>query len=123
MANWIKEKETDIKLDSVFTSLKSLFSDGSIKSISSLIEYSPSKLAKLLKMSYNTFLIKIHSPWKFSTEQILLLSYTLGIDPVIINDIIQKEAEEHVIKEFNKYLGKIKKEKTIREPKNTASKS
>ena len=117
MANWKKEKETDVKLDSVFTSLKSLFSDGSITSISSLIDYSPSKLAKLLKMSYNTFLIKIHSPWKFSNEHILLLSYTIGIDPSIIIDIIQKESEEHINNEFNKYVEKIKNTNTIKKAK------
>ncbi|UZJ63207.1 hypothetical protein OKW96_11830 [Sphingobacterium sp. KU25419] len=114
-----KRKESDVKLDSVFTSLKSLFSDGSINTISSLIDYSPSKLAKLLKMSYNTFLIKIHSPWKFSNEHILLLAYTIGIDPNIILNIIQKESEEHINNEFKKYLEKIKKRKLVEKLKNS----
>lgn len=71
MTTWRYKFETDVKLHLAFIALKSLFTDGTIKNMSSLLD-SPTKIAGLLRMNYKSFLIKNPQPWKFSIEQILL---------------------------------------------------
>lgn len=110
MATWKNKFETDIKLDGAFVALKSLFTDGTIKKMSSLLDFSPTKLAGLLRMNYKSFLIKIHQPWKFSTEHILILSYVIDIDPTYIFDVIQSESQKHLIALSENYVNKLKKE-------------
>ncbi|GAA0884255.1 hypothetical protein [Sphingobacterium siyangense] len=110
MATWKTKFETDIKLDGAFVALKSLFTDGTIKKMSSLLDYSPTKIASLLRMNYNSFLIKVHQPWKFSTEHILLLSFIIDIDPTYIFNVIQSESHKHLKTLSNNYIDKLKKE-------------
>lgn len=108
MANWDNKFTTDIKLDPSFKALKSLLMDGTIKSITSFIDYSPTKIASLLRMSYKSYHLKIHEPWKFSLEQILLLSYIIDIDPKYIFDIIQSESQKHIKGLASNYVAKLK---------------
>ncbi|WP_312339811.1 hypothetical protein [Sphingobacterium sp.] len=110
MATWRYKFETDVKLDGAFIALKSLFTDGTIKNMSSLLDYSPTKIAGLLRMNYKSFLIKIHQPWKFSTEHILLLSFIIDIDPTYIFNVIQSESQKHLKILSDNYIDKIKKE-------------
>lgn len=108
MAIWENKFKTDIKIDPVFAALKSLLSDGSITKMTSFVDYSPTKLMTVLKMNHQTFIDKCKEPWKFSTEHILILSYIIDIDPVIIFEIIQKESLEHLNERANQYINKIK---------------
>ncbi|ERJ57346.1 hypothetical protein [Sphingobacterium paucimobilis] len=111
MAIWENKFTTEIKLDPVFAALKSLISDGTITEMISLREYSPTKLMAVLKMNHQTFIEKCEEPWKFSTEHILLLSYIIDIDPILLFEIIQKESLNHLKKQAGVYLDKIQKKK------------
>lgn len=110
MATWKIKFEANVKLDGAFIALKSLFTDGTIKEMSSLLDYSPTKIAGLLRMNYKSFLIKIHQPWKFSTEHILLLSFVIDIDPTYIFNVIQSQSHKHLKTLSDNYIDKLKKE-------------
>ena len=110
MATWKTKLESNVKLDGAFIALKSLFTDGTIKEMSSLLDYSPTKIAGLLRMNYKSFLIKIHQPWKFSTEHILLLSFVIDIDPTYIFNVIQSQSHKHLKTLSDNYIDKLKKE-------------
>lgn len=111
MAIWENSFTTNIKLDPVFAALKSLFSDGSITTMKSLPEYSPTKIMAVLKMNHQTYIDKCKELWKFSTEHILLLSYIIDIDPAILFEIIQKESLKHLKEQADLYINKIKDKK------------
>lgn len=108
MAEW-KNIDASEKLDPAFAAIRSLFLDGSIDTMYKLIDHNPTKIARLLSMSYKTFITKLQEPWKFSTMQILLLAYTTRINPEIINNIIQKESEKAVKTKYNSFKEKEKK--------------
>lgn len=92
MAEWSKTNNEKIK--PAFAAIRSLFLDGTIDKMYKLINYNPTKVAKLFSMSYKTFHEKLREPWRFSTFHILLLAKILEIDPEVINRIIQTEAED-----------------------------
>lgn len=108
MAEW-NDIDTSEKLDPAFAAIRSLFLDGSIDTMYKLIHHNPTKIARLLSMSYKTLITKLQEPWKFSTMQILLLAYTTRIDPEIINNIIQKESEKAVKTKHRSFKEKEKK--------------
>lgn len=108
MAEW-KNINTSEKIDPAFAAIRSLFLDGSIDTMYKLIDHNPTKIARLLSMSYKTLITKLQEPWKFSTMHILLLAYTTRIDPEIINNIIQSESEKAVKAKFSIFKLKEKK--------------
>jgi len=109
MAEW-----SDIsgeKIEPAFAAIRSLFLDGTINRMYKLIDYNPTKVARLLSMSYKTYHDKLEQPWKFSTYQILILARITRLDPEVINKIIQEEAHsilDEGIKEYREKERKLK---------------
>lgn len=104
MAQWknIDQKE----MDAAFKAIQSLFLTGSIEKMYQLIDHKPTKIAKLLGMSYKGLHEKLREPSKFTQLHILTLSYAVNIDPNIINDVIQKESLKKVVEKIKKFKAK-----------------
>lgn len=107
MAEW-KNISCD-KLDPTFAAIRSLFLDGTINKMYKLIDYNPTKVARLFSMSYKTYHEKLKQPWKFSSFHIMILARITGIDPEVINKIIQEEALTTLDKGIEAY--KLKEQK------------
>lgn len=95
MADWNKNFE-NINLDPDFLAIRSLFESGYIKRMALLKEQSPTKIAKLLGLQYNSYLDKLDFPEKFLVKHIYLLALSCQIDPNIIFNIIQKETQTRI---------------------------
>jgi hypothetical protein len=92
MANWKKKFKEDIS-DGDFLAIKSLFEAGHIKKMALLKEQSPTKVAKLLGLQYNSYLDKLDNPEKFTVKHIFTLALVCQMDPCLIFDIIQLEVQ------------------------------
>lgn len=68
-----------------------------------LVNRSPTKIAELLGINYDSYHDKLQNPEKFTTFHINTMAYVFKIDPNIINDIIQKEILEKVIAKVSKF--------------------
>lgn len=118
MAEWTKIDKLE-KIDPAFSAIKSQLLDGTIDTMYKLIDYNPTKIGRLLSMSYKTLITKLQEPWKFSTLNILVLAYALRVDPDIIYNIIQKESENVVcakIEAFKIREQKLKENATSKKP-------
>jgi len=102
MANWEKNVELE-GMDPDFLSIRSIFISGSMSNMYQLVNYSPTKISKLLGLNYDAYHTKLANPEKFSVLHINILSYVLQIDPTIINDIIQKEIKDKVLEKIKKF--------------------
>jgi len=103
------------KIEPAFAAIRSLFLDGTINRMYKLIDFNPTKVARLLSMSYKTYHEKLEEPWKFSTYHILILARITGLDPEVINKIIQEEAHSILdkgIKDYREKERKLKEAKT-----------
>lgn len=104
MAQWKNIDQKDI--DASFKAIQSLFVTGSIEKMYQLIDHKPTKIAKLLGMSYKSLHEKLKEPSKFTQLHILTLSYAIQVDPNIINDVIQKESLKRVVDKIKKFKAK-----------------
>ncbi len=109
MAEW--KKLPDEPIDPDFAAIRSLFLDGTINKMYKLIDYSPSKIIKLLKTTYPLYHDKLKEPWKFGMQHILKLAYAIRVDPQVIIDVIQRESEKNTREEYQNFLDKAKKKK------------
>lgn len=111
MANWENMLEDDESnfVDPKFEDIQSLFLTGKIKKMYQLVKRSPTKIAELLGINYDSYHTKLVSPEKFTTLHINTMAYVFKIDPNIINDIIQKETLEKVLLKVKSYDTRMKK--------------
>jgi hypothetical protein len=105
MANWKESIELE-KMDPDFLSIRSIFISGSLSSMYQLVKHSPTKVSKLLGLNYDAYHTKLVNPEKFSVLHINVLAYAIQIDPTVIYDIIQKEAEQKILEKIKKYKDK-----------------
>ncbi|OAQ41968.1 hypothetical protein A5893_02285 [Pedobacter psychrophilus] len=92
MANWTYKFNEDIR-DGDFLAIKSLFEAGHVRKMALLKEQSPTKIAKLLGLQYNSYLDKLDNPEKFTVKHIFKIALVCQIDPCLIFDIIQIEVQ------------------------------
>lgn len=105
MANWEKfknEEEGDF-IDPKFEDIQSLFLAGKIKNLYQLVKRSPTRIADLLGINYDSYHAKLLNPDKFTTLHINTMAYAFQIDPNIIHDIIQYEIADKVKLKIDKF--------------------
>jgi hypothetical protein len=95
MAEWGFENITFI--DSKFEDIHILFLSGKITTMYQLVSRSPTKVAKLLGINYDSYHSKLKNPENFTEYHINTLAYAFKIDPDLIHNIIQKEIREKVV--------------------------
>jgi len=104
MADWNFKNEDGI--DTEFENIQLLFLSGKVKHMYELLERSPTKIASLLGLNYNSYHDKLRNPEKFTSLHINTIAYAIRINPDIIHNVIQKEILEQVIQKFEKYKSK-----------------
>lgn len=105
MAEWEKEYNLE-DIDPDFIAIRSLFISGHIKKMKQLEKQSPTKVANLLNLQYNSYHEKLNNPGGFTIGHINLLAYACCLDPTVIHEIIQKEIKEVVKSSFVKFRNK-----------------
>jgi hypothetical protein len=74
-----------MQMDRTYKIGKSLILDGTIKTFADIFEYVPkSRVAKDLKMHYNTLLSRLATPGSFSLNELTAIAELLDIDPMSI---------------------------------------
>ncbi|KHJ37918.1 hypothetical protein PBAC_19300 [Pedobacter glucosidilyticus] len=107
MSEWDEKYDLE-ELSPEFLAIRSLFLTGHIKKMSQLEKQSPTKIASLLKLQYNSYHEKLQNPELFSEFHINLLAYACKINPLIIHDIIQAETKSKVKQAYVNYNKKVK---------------
>ncbi len=110
MAEWTEEYDLD-GLDSDFLAIRSLFVSGHIKKMKQLEKQSPTKIASLLGLNYNSYHEKLKFPESFTAYHINLLAFSCRLDPNIIHNVIQAEIKTRVQAANKKYYDKQKQSK------------
>ena len=103
MANWknkIKNIDTDL------LSVGTLFVSGKIGRMYDISELFPTKISKLLGINSERYSVKLSNPEKFTLSEILRFCYILDIDPILVVNVIQQEAESRLIAKSSQYLRK-----------------
>ena len=90
MADW---KNNDRKIEPDLSSIASLFETKKINRMYVISELFPTKVSRLLGINSDRYSVKLSNPEKFTVAEVLKLAYILGINPSLIIDVIQKEAE------------------------------
>ncbi|RQO74524.1 hypothetical protein DBR43_03795 [Pedobacter sp. KBW06] len=111
MAKWENMLEDDESsfVDPKFEDIQSLFLAGKIKKMYQLVKRSPTKIAELLGINYDSYHTKLMNPEKFTTLHINTMAYVFKIDPNIINDVIQSETLEKVMLKVKNFEEKTNK--------------
>ncbi|WP_412467476.1 hypothetical protein [Pedobacter sp. KLB.chiD] len=102
MTIWKESIELD-KMDPDFISIRSMFISGSISTMYQLVNYSPTKVSKLLGLNYSAYHTKLVNPEQFSILHLNVLAYAIQIDPNIIQNIIQQQIEDKILDKFKKF--------------------
>lgn len=110
MADWTNEYDLE-GLDNDFLVIRSLFVSGHIKKMKQLERQSPTKIATLLGLNYNSYHEKLNSPELFTLFHINLLAYTCRFDPDIIHNVIQSEIRSKIQSANKKYYDKQRQSK------------
>ncbi len=113
MGKWSDDYELE-GLDSDFLAIRSLLISGHIKSMKQLDQQSPTKIALLLGMNYNSYHDKLKSPGLFTQAHINLLAYACRLDPDVIHHIIKTETRKSVELAYAKYEARLKTQKAKR---------
>lgn len=109
MANWdIFNDNNTHPIDPKFEDIQTLFLSGRITSMYQLVKRSPTKVAKLLGINYESYHHKLSNPENFTEYHINLMAYAFRIDPNIIHDVIQKQIIEKVKIKLELFLEKKK---------------
>ncbi len=107
MGEWLDNCDLE-GLDSDFLAIRSLLISGHIKSMRQLDQQSPTKIALLLGMNYNSYHDKLKNPGLFTEAHINLLAYACRLDPAFIHKIIQAEVRKKVEQAYARYEDKLK---------------
>lgn len=90
MADW---KNNDINTAPDLASIALLFEAKKVRRMYDIAGLYPTKISRLLGINTDRYSVKLSNPEKFSVNELLKLAYILSIDPNLILDVIQKEAE------------------------------
>jgi len=98
MANWdtIEKDGERNPINYRFEDIQSAFLTGKISTMYKLVKRSPTKVAELLGMNYDSYHGKLLNPEKFTVLHINVMAFAFGIDPDLIHNIIQKEIKEKI---------------------------
>lgn len=89
-----------------FAILKSLFLDGSIKSMKDIKELYPTYIGKKLGLNHSRYIEKLNNPEMFKIQHIITFARMIDINPQIIMTIILNQiATEEKKKTTRKKLG------------------
>jgi len=108
MADW-KENIDLEQMDPDFLSIRSIFISGSISNMYQLVKHSPTKISRLLGLNYDAYHTKLLNPEKFSILHVNVLAYAIQVDPIVIQEIIQKETRSKVLEKFKRFKQPAKK--------------
>lgn len=107
MREWLDDYDLE-GLDSDFLAIRSLLISGHIKSMRQLDQQSPTKIALLLGINYNSYHDKLKDPGLFTEAHVNLLAHACRLDPFFIQDIIKVEIKKKIELAYEKYEIKLK---------------
>ncbi|WEA00733.1 hypothetical protein [Mucilaginibacter sp. SJ] len=90
MSIWGENRDIEL---TVFEPIKYLFENHAVKRMYQIKELLQGKVASAMGINSGRYAAKLANPEKFTLSEILRFSYIVDVDPSLVINVIQKEAE------------------------------